>query len=970
MTKVKRAIGLLLAFLLVIASVPNQNFLAVHASETASTYYIDQDGGNDANTGLSPADAWASLDKVNSTTFAPGDTILFQRGDVWTGLLWPKGSGSEDAPITIGAYGESTSRPLIQGNSWCGENGDDLENLVFNTAVFFYNQQYWEITSLEITNRIAGDTSEDHIKKYGILIMGKDAGTLRHMYCRDLYVHDVISTPVGQEAGIGRGGIIYIIRGNTVETCWDDIVVESNQVGPNVNHYGINFLSTWGSSSFPSESGIPSSEMAGSRVNSTNIVIRNNYCVDIGNAAICPSAYRNALIEYNVCDGCNSGPNGNVPIWWENGDYTVAQYNEVFGSGASSSKEDSQAFDADCNTKLNYIQYNYTHDNPSGAYFECALGSTYTTYIRYNISQNDGYGTNSHGGGSILTLGGSSSGTSNKMYVYNNFFYLEDGYDSYITNNWDGVVLNPSNYVFTNNIIFSNAESKGWSECFWGTADHNAYGGTDTGILRSDDLNAVSVSNSDFAAIGTGEEGIDSVAGYKLSQTSVCIDAGSPVTNNGGLDYWSGSVDPFSAPNIGPDNGYNTGSTGLDILDFEDRPSADSALSGTYETLGFGDGWMTGGENNDKYLWMNSSDGTATITLPEGKTISHLAFSCDTIAYVTISNGITTKSFSISPSKNLYSTDFAYTSENVTISIDAADLSSVKIDNIHLVDAPVKRTNIALDKAVTTSGDNEHPAANGNDGDTSTLWVHNGPDVGVWWQVDLGQEYSLDEFAIVFEHDTGDNAWQYYIQGSSNGSDFTTIFDRSNNTDSSQTQTGSFADGTCCRYVRVVISDVPSSDYWCAFAEFELYAVETTAYENVALGKTATQSGGSGSASYGNDGDTATWAGNTGSFPYWWQVDLGNSYTISLIEVEWEDLPDIAEDWKYKIEYSNDSGATWTTVVDYTNESPFTDAAASVVQAIPTQVTCNALRITITVPPTNRTTAWAIIPEFRAYSQG
>lgn len=970
MTKVTRAIGLLLAFLLIIASVPNQDFLAAHASETASTYYIDQDGGNDANTGLSPADAWASLDKVNSTTFTPGDTILFQRGDVWTGLLWPKGSGSEDAPITIGAYGESTSRPLIQGNSWCNDDGDDLENLVFNTAVFFYNQQYWEITSLEITNRIAGDTSEDHIKKYGILIMGKDAGTLRHMYCRDLYVHDIISTPIGQEAGIGRGGIIYIIRGNTIETCWDDIVVENNQVGPNVNHYGINFLSTWGSSSFPSESGIPSNEMAGTRVNSTNIVIRNNYCVDIGNAAICPSAYRNALIEYNVCDGCNSGPNGNVPIWWENGDYTVAQYNEVFGSGASSSKEDSQAFDADCNAKLNYIQYNYTHNNPSGAYFECALGSAYTTYIRYNISQNDGYGTNSYGGGSILTLGGYSSGASNKMYVYNNLFYLDDGYDSYITNNWDGVVVNPSNYIFTNNIVFSNAESKGWSEYLLGSADNNAYGGTDTGILRNDDSNAVSVSNSDFVAIGTGSEGIDSVGGYKLSQASICIGAGSPISNNGGLDYWSGNVDPFSAPNIGPDNGYNAGSTGLNIIDFEDRPSADSALTGTYETLGFSGGWMTGSGNNDKYLWTNSPNGAATIILPEGKTISHLALSCDTIAYVTISNGITTKSFGISPSKNLYSTDFTYTSENVTITIDAADISSVKIDNIILVDAPVRRTNIALNKEVTTSGDNEHPATNGNDGNTGTLWIHNGSDVGVWWQVDLGQEYMLDEFVIVFEHDTGNNAWQYYIQGSNNGSDFTTIFDRSTNTDSSQTQTGSFADGTSYRYIRVVISDVPSSDYWCAFAEFELYAAEATSYENIALGKNATQSGGSGSASYGNDGDSTTWAGNTGTFPYWWQVDLGNTYTISLIEIEWEDLPDIAEDWKYKIEYSNDSGTTWTTVADYTNASPFTDATASAIQSIPTQVTCNALRITITAPPTNRTTAWAIVPEFRAYTQG
>ncbi|MFQ7526772.1 MAG: hypothetical protein ACLRMN_03420 [Mediterraneibacter gnavus] len=218
--------------------------------------------------------------------------------------------------------------------------------------------------------------------------MGKDAGTLEHMYCKDLYVHDVVSHPIGQQAGIGRGGIIYIIRGNQIPTNWNDIVVENNKVGPNINHYGINFLSTWGSSQFEQESGIPDSEYAGQRCDSTNIVIRNNYCEKIEMQRICPSAYENALIEYNVCDGCNSGPNGNVPIWWENGEYTVAQYNEVFGSGASESKEDSQAFDADVNATLNYIQYNYTHDNPSGAYFRmCIRNTIYNSYYVITLAK-------------------------------------------------------------------------------------------------------------------------------------------------------------------------------------------------------------------------------------------------------------------------------------------------------------------------------------------------------------------------------------------------------------------------------------------------------------------------------------------------------------------------------------------------------------------------------------------------------
>ena len=58
----------------------------------------------------------------------------------------------------------------------------------------------------------------------------------------------------------------------------------------------------------------------------------------------------------------------------------------AFGSGAADNKEDSQAFDADVCTDLNYVQYNYTHDNPSGSFFECSLGTGFETYYRYNIS--------------------------------------------------------------------------------------------------------------------------------------------------------------------------------------------------------------------------------------------------------------------------------------------------------------------------------------------------------------------------------------------------------------------------------------------------------------------------------------------------------------------------------------------------------------------------------------------------------
>src|SRR5215467_1036359 len=56
-----------------------------------STYYVDSIQGKDQSAGMSPATAWKALAKVNSTTFAPGDRILFKSGDKWTGQLWPKG---------------------------------------------------------------------------------------------------------------------------------------------------------------------------------------------------------------------------------------------------------------------------------------------------------------------------------------------------------------------------------------------------------------------------------------------------------------------------------------------------------------------------------------------------------------------------------------------------------------------------------------------------------------------------------------------------------------------------------------------------------------------------------------------------------------------------------------------------------------------------------------------------------------
>lgn len=78
--------------------------------------------GNDANSGLLPHEAWATLARANSQVFSAGDSLLLRRGDVFRGTLHIRQSGDPDRHIYIGAYGEG-AKPVILGaepivNDW------------------------------------------------------------------------------------------------------------------------------------------------------------------------------------------------------------------------------------------------------------------------------------------------------------------------------------------------------------------------------------------------------------------------------------------------------------------------------------------------------------------------------------------------------------------------------------------------------------------------------------------------------------------------------------------------------------------------------------------------------------------------------------------------------------------------------------------------------------------------------------
>lgn len=1016
----KKTFAILLSLAMIVNIIlGNGTFVSAATTEaiTGISYYVDSVNGNDDNDGTSEEKAWKSLEKVNVTTFKPGDKLRFKRGCSWSGLLSPKGSGEKGKPITIDAYGDvKDGRPVINGDSWCGDKGDDLENRVFNTAVYFYNQEYWEITSIEVTNHTA--TKDDHIKKYGILIMGQDAGTLHEINVKNTYVHDVISNPIGQQAGIGRGGIVYAIRGNNKATNWENITVEGNYV-KNVNHYGINFISTWGSSTFPDESGI--TEGGSGTYRSKHLVIRNNYCENIGNAAICPSNYEDALIEYNVSNKCNSGPNGNVPIWWEYGQKTICQYNEVFGSGAADNKEDSQAFDADVCADLNYVQYNYTHDNPSGSFFECSLGTPFETYYRYNISVNDGYGTNLYGGGAVVTL---QNPTGGKLDVYNNLIYMDADHDGYITRNWHGSSMASytasDKFTFTNNVFITEKENgRAWDENYIGVANNNAYGGANFNNRRDDDANAKVAVKSDYIKLEEGTSAtvedvngefkitFGTVDGYRIKDGATVVDQGISVIDNGGQDYYGNEVKSFVKPNIGADNSYNSGvkddlGEGKILLDFDDCENG--ALTGIYSNCDFGNrGWnVTGGE-----LWATSytnEEQANKLAIPDKYAVTSFEAHCAKgTATVKVEAGEESETFTVTNKKHTFKTNFKKQVPATYIIIKSDDgVDQVKFDNIILskkTRTTDTETNVSYKKNVTVSSVSGYNldcvGSNIVDGDGSTIWISSGwSDQGdivtedrANFIVDLDGSYNIEKLDITFGGDRAESAWKYKVEASTDKTNWDVIWDQTANKEVVATQEVTLDEKITEKkysYVKVTFGDLVK-DAWPAVAEFNVYRPKELT--NFALDGEATASTQSREPANALDGNDSTlWVGDGYSEKEgaWWMADLGKSQQIQAFDLvfEYEVLPTLedaqaattpvyGQAWQYKVEGSNDK-SSWDMLWDNTANTDFSKEQYGQIAEEYANNKYQYVRVTLTQLPLHkesRATVWPAIGEVKVLGE-
>jgi len=409
----------------------------------ATNYYIDKSIGSDSNSGTSITSPWVSFNNINKTVFQPGDSILFHAGQSWSGILKPQGSGSEGLPIVISKYGLGL-RPVINGDQ--SSNCTIYPNLEKTCAILLYNQEYWVIRDLEITNynpkeesgKTINEWEYDNItlfanvhhppqieeestnsQKNGILVEANNMGEVNSLHFINLEIHGVngLNTFPSKTGGKANGGI-YICVHNLCEempTYYDDILIENCHIH-DVDRTGIAFDSDYNERTLTTN------------INWTpwtNVVVRNNLFERTGGTGCIFRMAKNGLVEKNTFDHCSIKGYG-FGVFNFNTDSAIIQYNECRYTKYNVGDIDFGGLDSDFQTKNTIIQYNYSHDNDGGFLITGGMNDKHfndSTIVRYNVFVNNcrvKYHPKQNRIDHVLRISGGATNT----FIHNNIFFM------------------------------------------------------------------------------------------------------------------------------------------------------------------------------------------------------------------------------------------------------------------------------------------------------------------------------------------------------------------------------------------------------------------------------------------------------------------------------------------------------------------------------------------------------------------
>lgn len=519
---------------------------AVVPTGSGQSYYVDSVEGSDENAGTTMEEPWKSIEKINQTTFQPGDTIQLKAGSEWDGVtLSPKGSGTNESPIILSAYGEGELPKLI-GHAEVSE------------LLYLENQEYWDISNLEISNQadaFTGTEGELLQDVRGIRVAANpemETKVLSGYNLHDLYIHDVsgevrwiggsgtvspgVTKGGGWDGSKRTGGILFEVLApeeNEQPITFADITVEKNVL--NNNSFGGIMIKQWKGDVRGTNELWANREKGSNWTPHTNIVIQDNYLSQKASSFACNTIYLTsidgALVQRNV-----SREAGTCGIEMYYTDNTVVQHNEVYDTRVKAGGADSNAIDPDkCATNA-LIQYNYIHDTGDGILL-CGFVEG-SSVVRYNVIQDaEKRYLNPHG-------------DKGENYIYNNIFYNSEGNADFVKTSGDDRYYNDvNNFYYLYNNIFYNAAGDSTSIALRDgdsiQFDNNCYYGANVSI-PSNEKNAISADpqfiNPD---IEEAKNDVNVLANLKLTDTSPLLGMGRAVDLGANINVSVGDTDFF-----------------------------------------------------------------------------------------------------------------------------------------------------------------------------------------------------------------------------------------------------------------------------------------------------------------------------------------------------------------------------------------------------------------------------------------
>ena len=611
---------------------------------SASTYYISSSNGNDNNNGLSTQSPFQSIDKLNSLTFFPGDSILFMSGDYFEGMFWIKGSGNSQQDIVVDRYNGST-RPIINGFG-------------YQACVLIYNDQYITLNNLELTNEASHLDSLGNVKKlvgfggvsndwgsginvrFGVKIVA-DVSSLSNFTIDNLKIHNIFPTPTNLQ-------LIHQGYGIKIETRSDTTIFQLNTISnvlikntsiSETGHYGI-WIKSLGLNGIDS-------------VKNNQIQVKSCSFEFTGGSGFVPNKSKNVLVEN--CTFNHTGSDIDQRMWKRGSGMwpfdcknVVAQHNEFKNAHGP---QDSYGCHIDYGNENVVFQYNYSYNNEGG--FVEILGDNINCGYRYNISVNDGYredpnGTPWNKKGKIFWIS-NYCGNSNVRcpntgtFIYNNTSFTNETIFPEIyfwPNIGDVHVFNNLVYVSPNGTTIPTLIQNNLNTL---DISHNLFYDSARIDMDVDLMNNALYNNPNL--LNPSPLGVDNPQLYQLQNNSIAIGAGKLINgsldstnyllNNGGRDFFGNVVSSIDPPSIGAYNGTTLNlSTNIEANDI------------AYPSITTGEIFLEIKNNGEKIQTKIYSINGNYLTLQEGETINLESFP-EGIYILIVQQGTTTEQFKV-----------------------------------------------------------------------------------------------------------------------------------------------------------------------------------------------------------------------------------------------------------------------------------------------------------------------------------